>query len=238
MARPLSLAALVLACGISSVAAAADPPAMPRLDLSDAELDERLGFLEERLDAARPTALAWQWGWAGVFTVGLVFNTTWAVRADDSDDRVRAIVDAAKSAIATAEAWALFRDPLVATRGAQPMRDVAGDDRAARLQRLAVGETLLMTSVQQADTRYDWSRHLVGIGTNLVGGAAILALGDSRDALQSTLIGIAVGEAQIWSQPWRAPNDLRDYRARFPGAPGVGWELRPKGRGVELVLRF
>ena len=118
------------------------------------------------------------------------------------------------------------------------MRDVAGDDRAARLQRLAVGESLLMTSVQQADTRYDWSRHLVGIGTNLVGGAAILALGDSRDALQSTLIGIAVGEAQIWSQPWRATDDLRDYRSAFPDASGTGWELRPRGPGVELVLRF
>ena len=151
---------------------------------------------------------------------------------------MRAIVDATKSGVATLQTLTLLRDPLPANVGAQPMRDVAGDDRAARLERLAVGERQLLASAQRAETRYSLRRHLLVLGGNLLGGAAILALGDADDALQSTLIGTAIGEAQIWSQPWRAPGDLRDYRATFPDARGISWDLRPKGRGVELVFRF
>ena len=215
---------------------AEEPP--PVLQLSDAELSARLGFLEERLEAGRPTALAWQWGWTGFYGASLVLNGGYAAVAEDGDDRVRAVVDAVKSGVALAQTLRLVRDPLPANVGAAPMRAVPGDSRAARLERLAVGERLLVASAERAETRYDLRRHLIVLGGNLLGGAAILALGNPADAAQSTAIGIAVGEAQIWSQPWRAPNDLRDYRARFPGAPGVGWELRPKGRGVELVLRF
>ena len=221
---------------VPSPAAAA--PAQPVLALSDAELAARLGFLEERLDAGRPTALAWHWGWTGFYSASLAANIGYAIEAENGDERVRAIVDAAKSGVAAVQTLALLRDPLPAILGAQPMRDVPGDDRAARLERLAVGERQLEASAARAETRYSLRRHLIVLGGGLLGGAAILALGDADDALQSTAIGTAIGEAQIWSQPWRAPDDLRDYRARFPEAAGISWDLRAKGRGVELVFRF
>ena len=230
---------LVLALAVAGQAAAEAPASKPPLVLpSDAELAARLGFLEERLDAARPTALAWEYGWTGFYAVGFATNVVWAVKAGDGDDRVRGIVDATKSALATAEMVNLLRDPLPASHGAQPMRDVPGDGRAARLERLAVGERLLRESVARADTRYSWRRHLLGIATNLLGGAAIWTLGDGRDAAESTLIGIAVGEVQIWSQPWRAAGDLRDYEAQFPDAGQTAWSVRARGPGVELAWRF
>ena len=146
---------LVLALAVTGPAAAEAPAAKPPLVLpSDAELAARLGFLEERLDAARPTALAWEYGWTGFYAVGFATNVVWAVKAGDGDDRVRGIVDATKSALATAEMVNLLRDPLPASHGAQPMRDVPGDGRAARLERLAVGERLLRESVARAETRY------------------------------------------------------------------------------------
>lgn len=227
---------LLVALAWAGPAAAAEPTA-PLVMPSDAELAARLGFLEERLDAARPTALAWQYGWTGVYAAGLVSNSVYAVRADDGDERVRGIVDAAKSALATAQMVGMFWDPLPGTLGAQPMRDVGGGDPRSQLEQVAVGERLLRDAAKQAETRYSWSRHLLGIATNLVGGAVIWKLGDAGDAAESTLIGIAVGEAQIWSEPWRATGDLRDYEQRFPGA-SVGWSLRGKGTGVELVLNF
>jgi hypothetical protein len=229
--------------GLACLLLLATPPGLaqetpPVLQLSDSELAARLGFLEERLEAGRPPALAWQWGWTGFYGTSLVLNGGYAAVAEDGDDRVRAVVDAAKSGVALAQTLRLVRDPLPANVGAAPMRAVPGEGRAARLERLAVGERLLVASAARAETRYDLRRHLFVLGGNLLGGAAILALGSAGDAAQSTAIGIAVGEAQIWSQPWRAPNDLREYHARFPAAPGIGWQLRPKGRGVELVLRF
>jgi hypothetical protein len=229
---------LALTVPLAPVSSAAADPTPPVLELSDAELAARLGFLQERLDAARPTALAWHWGWTGFYGASLAVNVGSAIEAEDGDDRVRAIVDATKSGVAIVQTMRLLRDPLPAIVGAQPMRAVPGDDRAGRLERLAVGERQLLASAARAETRYSLRRHLLVTGGNLLGGAAILALGDADDALQSTLIGTAIGEAQIWSQPWRASGDLRDYRAAFPDARGVGWEVRPKGSGAELVLRF
>jgi hypothetical protein len=222
---------------IAGAAAAAEPPP-PVLSVSDTELAARLGFLEQHLKAGRPTSLAWQWGWTGFYTATFALSVGYAVAAEDGDDRVRAVVDAAKSGVATVQTLRLLRDPLPANLGAQPMHDVPGDNRAARLERLAVGERQLLASAARAETRYSLRRHLIVLAGNLLGGAAILALGDARDALQSTVIGTAVGEAQIWSEPWRATSDLHDYQATFSDAPGLSWNLRPKGTGVELVFRF
>lgn len=206
--------------------------------MSDAELGARIHFLESRLDAGRPTALAWEWGWSGAYAASFVGNTIYAVSADEADDRVRAIVDAAKSGLATVQMATLLLHPLSAGLGAEPMRDVPGDDRSARELRLAVGERQLLTAATRADTRFSLRRHLVTIGANLIGGAAIATFGDGGDAVLSTMIGIAVGEAEIWTQPWRAPGDLRDYHASFPAARGITWEFRQRGTGVQLALHF
>jgi hypothetical protein len=228
---------LLLALPMADAAAGAEQPRPPVLHLADAELAARLSFLEERLDAGRPTALAWQWGWTGLYSASLTANLAWAIVAEDGSERVRAIVDATKSAAATIQMLTLLRDPLPATAGARPMRGVAGSGRAAMLERLAAGERQLAASAASAATRYHLRRHLAVIGANLLGGAAILALGSRRDALQSSLIGLAVGEAQIWSQPWRASGDLEDYRAAFPPR-GIAWQLQPRGTGVALTVRF
>ena len=233
-----ALLACLLSLSAAPVLAAAAEPAAPLVLPSDEELAAQLGFLEQRLEAQRPTALAWQYGWTAFYVGSLASNVLYAVRADDGDQRVRGIVDAAKSGLATAEMVKLLRDPLPGAAGAAPMRAVTGDDRQARLERLAVGERQLRASAQRAETRYSWHRHLSGIVTNLLGGAAILALGSERDAAESTLIGIAVGEVQIWSQPWRPSGDLADYERTFPDAAAAAWSVRARDRGIELVLRF
>ena len=212
------------------------PP--PVLALSDAELAARLGFLEERLDAARPTALAWQWGWTGFYSASLALNVGYAIEAEDGDDRVRAIVDATKSGVATVQTLTLLRDPLPANVGAQPMRDVPGDDRAARLERLAVGERQLLASaaarrdaLQPAAASDRARRQPARRGGDPGAGrcrrrAAVHADRDRdrRGADLEPALACA-------GRPARLPRHL-------PGRAGISWDLRAKGRGVELVFRF
>ena len=158
--------------------------------------------------------------------------------ADDGDERVYNIVGAVKSAGATAQ---MVLDPLPARLGAEPMRAVPDGTREGRLQRLAVGERQLVVNSERADTRYSWRRHLEGVTTNLIGGAVIWGFGDSGDALISVLSGLAFGEAQIWTQPWRANGDLADYRTAFPttmASRGIEWQLRPTLNGAELAFRW
>ena len=232
------LAGLLLAIPVGA-ARAQQIEVPPQLELlSDAEADARLSFLQERLDAGQTTAKTWQYGWTGIFSVGAVASTAQAIMADDGDERIYNIVGAVKSIGATTQ---MVLDPLPARLGAEPMRAVPNGTRAGRLQRLAVGERTLAINSERADTRYSWRRHLEGVTTNLIGGAVIWGFGDSRDALLSVASGLAFGEAQIWSQPWRANGDLADYRAAFPtttASRGIEWQLRPTLNGAELAFRW
>ena len=233
----------LLVAGLLIAAAGAAWAQEPELPLSleglaPAEVDARLGFLEQRLDAGQNTARAWQYGWTGVFAAGAVLGAAQTITADNGDDRVYQIVGTVKSAGALAE---MLTSPLPARLGAEPMRAVPAATPRGRQLRLAVGERQLIENAAQAESRFSLRRHLEGVTTNLIGGAVIWALGSSRDAVFSTLSGIAVGEAQIWSQPWRATSDLDDYREAFPttiASRGLQWELRPTLNGVQLAFRY
>jgi hypothetical protein len=113
--------------------------------------------------------------------------------------------------------------------------------RAERLLKLEQGEALLHENANRALQRYGWKRHVIGITANLLGGAVIAAYGDSSDAVTSTVLGIAVSEASIWTEPSRAVTDLEDYRNNFRDAQSAGvrnWHLVPMSSGVALHISF
>ena len=66
-------------------------------------------------------------------------------------------------------------------------------------------------------------------------GGLILAFGDADDALVSTLMGIAGGEAVLLSSPQGPVSDLAGYRTRFAsrGGSGLSWHLAPWRGGSE-----
>src|SRR5688572_19186544 len=108
---PIVLAGLILA-GAAQAGMAQDIRIGSSLEnLPDSEIDARLRFLEERLDAGRFTASAWQYGWTGIYTTTTAVSAVQAITADDGDARVVGIVGAVKSAGAVAQ---LLIDPLPA----------------------------------------------------------------------------------------------------------------------------
>ena len=135
----LVLASLVAAAG---VAAAPPPTGTPTTVLSDAELTARLAFLEERLDAGRPTALAWEWGWTGFYTAAFGRNLAGRDRGGrrrrpGARDRRRRQVGRSRPS-RRRRCCAILWPPASARR---PCATSPGMTESARLQRLAVGET-------------------------------------------------------------------------------------------------
>ena len=206
------------------------------LMLSDTTIRERQLFIEERLDARRKHAVYWQNGWTGFYTVGTVVQGVLGVTENENDDRVKNIVGALKSAGALVDV--LLR-PLPGRYGADELRNMPTDTRKANLSRLDRGEDLLQKSASRAAERTTWKPHLKVLGVNLLGAALIAGFGDEDDALVSTALGIAVGEAAIWSQPWQPEADLRDYRNRYPRSRmGLNWEIVPTAGGIAITGTF
>jgi hypothetical protein len=205
--------------------------------LSDSELDARLAFLEERLDAGEKYTKYWQWGWTGGYGLGIVIGTVQAIDENSKKKRVNDIVTAAKATIGTSRLL-LFRHP--GRNGADSMRAISGNSREAKLQRLAEGEALLEQVAKRAEERTNWKSHAGNIALNAAGGAFIFGFGRDKDAGISMGLGVAVGTIQILSAPKRGIQDLDDYQTRFDmkTASRVDWMIVPTMGGVALQVTF
>jgi hypothetical protein len=198
------------------------------------ELDLRLGFIEERLDAGKRHAQYWQNGWTGFYAVsGLAQTVSW-LDADNNDDRINYVVGAIKS---TGGLIDILLRPMPGRYGADEIRGM----KAPSFDKLGQAEDLLQATARRALEKSTWKPHLKVMGVNLLGGAVILAFGDGGDALLSTAMGIAVGEANIWTQPTRPIVNLQDYQSNYSAleaqAP-YSWQLLPFPGGIMVRGSF
>ena len=208
--------------------------------LGDEEISQRLRFIKQRLDEGRRNANYWQTGWFGFYATSSSVQGAAAIVADNSDNRAYYAVGATKSAFAMTY---LVLHPLAARHGADEIRAMPGESRAERLIQLERGEELLRENAERARRRWSWKPHLISLGLNLAGGAAIWAFGDGGDALISTVSGLAVSEIVIFTQPRRAKKDLEDYENEFSrkhSQKRLNWRLMPviDSAGVSINLGF
>ena len=88
------------------------------------------------------------------------------------------------------------------------------------------GERSLIEAVREKKRRFGIFRHLSSVMVNAIGGL-ILYFGydDLRGALRTSALGIVSSQIYIWTQPWSADRDLRNYqrlKARLNGFNRVG----------------
>jgi|SRR5271157_2526168 len=230
------------------LACASAPFAVPRAAMptfsaprTDAELDARLHFLEDRLDAGRRHAQVWYYGWLGFNTACLAYTTASAT-VDSARSRSFDIVNASQAAIGVADL--VFVRPIPGREGADPIRGPADASHADKVARLTKGEQILVAAAQRADDRSSWTNHLGNLAFNLLGGGILLALHEDHYAAVAALSGTAVGEVYIWSEPSRAPGDLEEYLhfiadgAVARSGSGSKWLLFPGGPGIALRVSF
>ncbi len=206
--------------------------------LSEAEIEQRLAFIEARLNEGRTGARVWQYGWTGFFAANTALQGYMVAKSNDGDNKTRYAVDATK--FAAGLALMLLR-PLPAVKGAAPAEAMVADTKAQKLARLNTAEDLLRVNARRAEERKSWARHLAAITVNLVGSTAIAAIGDIKDAAVSNVTGIAISQFHIWSQPSRAIDDLAAYEDTFPSPTppaAVTWELTPMPGGLGVSIHF
>ncbi len=197
--------------------------------VADEIYDEKLAFIEGRLDASRDAVEFWQNGWTTVYGAATVAYTAMALDADNDDDRALNTIGALRAATATG---LLMLRPHPGARGADPVRAIPG---TSPKDRLAIAEATLRDSARRTASKRRPARHLRNIVVNLAFGGLVWAFGDSGDVLPFTLMGIAGGEAVLLSLPEHPRRDLRDYERRFiKRALGRNLQLVPRPGGIEL----
>jgi len=199
--------------------------------------ESRLLWLIDRLESRERYADLWWRGWLGIYGIGAIVEGVAAGTEDDRGKRADDIVSAVKAVGGVTRLY--FMAP-AARLGADPLRETPISSAADCAARVEQGAELLEKAAHESGRRWSWKAHAFNVGINMAG-AAIVAEGfDEDDGWISGAIGIAVGEAMLWSHPWRGESDLAEYEARFDGrgALPTTWNVVPYGRGIRLVARF
>jgi len=89
-------------------------------------------------------------------------------------------------------------------------------------------------------SRYTLKAHILTVGVNLVGAAVIAAFGDSDDALESAALGIAIGQAAIWTHPSTSIKHWDSYQQKFNVADknALDWRVIPGHKSIALQVNF
>ena len=205
--------------------------------LSDSELDARTAFIMERLDAGKTHAQRWQWGWTGAYASGIVIGTGRAIATSDSANRVDYITTAVKATIGTTR---LLVQKHPGRHGAEELKYMKTATRRDKIARLKRAEELFQEVAKKAEERKNWKAHAGNVFLNAAGAGVTWAFGDSDDAYKNLAIGLIVGEAHIWSAPWRGPQDVEDYQVRFGMKSGsrFDWKLVPTVGGAAVQVTW
>lgn len=232
-------ALVVAALSVATLEARADPTeaSAPR---SDAEVTKRLAFIEDRLEAGRPAAERWSYGWFGAYVGSTVVQFGVALGTTDPGLRADMAVGAASSALGVLP-FAAF--PFTPRFASAELAELPARTPAERARKLRLAEKLLEKCADKEAFGHGWMMQ-VGVLTVNVGIGLGLALGYDRirSGISTTLIGIAVSELQIFTQPTQAIDDWTAYQRgdlrRGEERSGVTWQIAPAPGGMALGASF
>jgi hypothetical protein len=200
----------------------------------DNDVQERLRFLEERLDASKKHGEYWTYGWLTIMGGGLIANTTQAIL---DDDRTNHIVNATKSVVGLTY---FYLDPMEARLGADPIRAMPGGTPTEREAQLAAAEKLLQGNANRSARRTDWKMYAGNLAFHGIGLGISLAWGDKSDAWIDFGAGAAMGALQFATAPSRPGTDWQEYQQHFGGAKVVNhqWWISPNRQMNGLAFNY
>jgi hypothetical protein len=195
------------------------------------DVEQRLHFIENRLQAEAVQARAWEGGWAIVDVAGFGYGLYQIGSANSHPARVDGLIGASKSVIGVV---GVALGPLHASQGAHPLDTLSEATLEEQEKKLAMAEKLLLRNAEEADIRFSWKPHVISLALNIVGGVIVWASGDFRRGAESAAIGSAVGELTILTRPWKPKKDLSDYRRQFGGLAAGAESTTQKPASVAL----
>jgi hypothetical protein len=219
----------------------AEPPSTEGAGLSDADVDRRLRFIEDRLDDSRLHGQIWYWSWMTVDVASAGGNAYAAHTFDGNhDDRVNASVNAAESVVGIVD---LLARPLEARHGDDPVRGLPEATREEKLAKLRAAEDQLDRNAARAERRWSPADHAGNAALALAGGLTVGLWGNASDGVVTGVSSLVGGWLNLLTAPWQPEDDWKDYQS-FIGRDTDRTSLNitvvalPGGAGAAIVYRW
>jgi hypothetical protein len=210
--------------------------------LSDEQIDKRIGFIAQRLDDNELHASLWYYGFLAVNASGMVAGAATAAVEENDNKQMYDILNSSLGLIGTIY---LVADPLPGRSGSDPIAELPGATHQDRAAQLATAEDILYRAAGRAKQRTGWVLHTGNVVLNAAAASVLVARDDLGDAALLFFLNTAVGEAQILLTPWEPLDDWEEYRQQADNGgvvldPRVSWGIGPMpgGQGLALQARF
>jgi hypothetical protein len=237
--------ALALAAALAGGALAQQTAA-----LSDDQVNERLGFLENALTSAQPRAKLWWYGWIAGYSGGAIVQgglaaANWDKTGDDRHFAEDMLVGGATCALG---ATFLLITPFVPATGPSRLGAAPEGTAEERQAKLLQAEALLRDCVKREKEGRSWLTHGLNLGANVAAGLVTVYAFDRpwSDGLVTFAINETVSLLNIFTQPTRAQRDLENYEIRYLGKQGTyreaaaapTWRFSVYPGGISIGLKF
>jgi hypothetical protein len=203
-------------------------------DRGDAEVGNRLRFIQSSFDAGKTAADLWWYGWLYGYSAATVGQLAIYSNSGDETTRQNMLVGAVTTALG-AGGQVVF--PLEAGRFAVRLRGMPVGTPEARRVKLDVAENFLREAAAQERFGRSWKTQAMAAGVNVAAGLWISLYyhRPASDGFVTFAVGQLFAEAQIYSQPMKAVRDLEEYEKRSDFAEVVMPESPPPVRFVRVV---
>ena len=232
-----TLATLMLAVAVVTGQAAEQAP--DASSESDAELDRRIQFLEERLDDSRTHGQIWHWSWLTINGGSMIGNGIGAALTDDHDDTVQFATGATLGAIGLTN---IFLRPMEARFGSDPVRGLPQGTREEKLAKLRAAEDQLRRNAERSEGRWSPAEWTGNVVLAAAAGTVVAVWGDESEGIvqfASTFLG---GTANLLTQPWGPKDDWEAYLAstgkRSAGGPDLDVVVSALEDGGKVGLKL
>ncbi|EAR21551.1 hypothetical protein [Nitrococcus mobilis] len=204
--------------------------------LPDAVIEQRLRFLENRLQESKTQGQIWSYSWLAINGVSMVGLGAAAALADNDDDRVKDAAYAANAGIGLAY---MLVTPLEARLGASLIVTLPERTREQKLAKLRAAEDQLRRNAERAETRWGLWEHVGNIALNVAAGAATGLAAGPKHGVDVALTGFIGGLAFLLTQPSKPAKDWEAYQ-NLTGEKTSNVEVFVNSRpdGATLNMRF
>jgi hypothetical protein len=199
-------------------------------------IEQRLAFIEERLEGSRRHAQLWYLGWYAASAGGVVVGGLQAGLSNDRDDRASGIATAVLAAGGIAYLELL---PMNARHGSDLLESLPAATREQRLAKLQRAQGILEANGERATVQVDWVAHAANALVSIAAGAIVWAVGgDATTGIVSGVLPLVGGEIQFWTEPSQPRRDVHDYVREFGSTRSGRTRLRVQAAPTGLVLRY
>ncbi|HOO72804.1 MAG TPA: hypothetical protein PK926_13695 [Spirochaetota bacterium] len=186
----------------------------PYAGLTDAELQQRITFIQNRLDKTEKWAQAWRYGWIGLYSSLSIVQGGLTFADDDIHWKEDMIVGSITAFVGLCGKLIFSFEPAVAPAKLRFMPEATSMEKREKLKE---AERLFRICAEEEYDGWAWLTHLLNFSVNFTAGMVVWLAFDRplTDGLTTFATGYAISLLDIFTQPTNAVRDRKEYLKKF-----------------------